>query len=32
MKVELLWNDNNKQVSLISESVVETRADLNLAR
>jgi hypothetical protein len=30
MKVELLWNDNNKQLLLIFESVAETRANLNL--
>jgi hypothetical protein len=32
MKVELLRNDNNKQESLIFESVVVTQANLNLGR
>jgi hypothetical protein len=32
MKVELLLNDCNNQLSRISESVAETRANLNLAR
>jgi hypothetical protein len=32
MKVELLWNDNNKQESLIFESVVVIRINLHLAR
>jgi hypothetical protein len=32
MKVELLLNDYNGQVSLMSESVVETRVNLNIAR
>jgi hypothetical protein len=32
MKVELLWNDSNKQASLIYESVTVTWANLNLAR
>jgi hypothetical protein len=31
-EMTLLWNDNNKQVSLISESVVEIRINLHLAR
>jgi hypothetical protein len=32
MKVELLLNDCNKQKSLMSESVAETRATFNIAR
>jgi hypothetical protein len=32
MKVELLWNDSNKQDSLISESVTAIRTNLHLAR
>jgi hypothetical protein len=32
MKVELLLNDYNKQVSLISKSVMEIRTNLYLAR
>jgi hypothetical protein len=32
MKVELLWNDNNKQESLIFESVAVIRINLHLAR
>jgi hypothetical protein len=32
MKVELLWNDSNKQDSLIFESVTAIRTNLHLAR
>jgi hypothetical protein len=32
MKVELLWDDSNKQASLIFESVVMTRANIHLTR
>jgi hypothetical protein len=32
MKVELLWDDSNKQASLIFEGVVMTRANIHLTR